>query len=37
MDRWFGQFWLDTFYIGVLPILLVIFSLRWSRKSMTAW
>ena len=35
MCRWFGQFWLDTFYIGVLPILLVIFSLRWSRNGMT--
>lgn len=34
MCRWFGQYWLDTFYLGVMPILLVIFSLRWSKNSM---
>jgi uncharacterized membrane protein YfhO len=32
MCRWFGQFWLDTFYLGVFPILLVIFSLWWGRN-----
>jgi len=32
MCRWFGQFWLDTFYIGIVPLLLVIFSLCCLRK-----
>jgi hypothetical protein len=32
MCRWFGQFWLDTFYIGIIPLLLVIFSLCCSRN-----
>ncbi len=31
MCRWFGQYWLDTFYIGVFPLLLVIFCLCWSK------
>jgi len=26
MSRWFGQWWLDTFYLGVFTLLLVIFS-----------
>ena len=31
MSRWFGQYWLDTFYIGVFPLLLVLFCLFWSK------
>ena len=34
MCRWFGQFWLDTIYIGVLPLLLVIFNLCYSRSKL---
>jgi len=34
MCRWFGQFWLDTIYIGVLPLLLVIFNLCYSRNKL---
>ncbi len=34
MSRWFGQYWLDTFYVGVLPLLLVVCALRWSKKCM---
>jgi hypothetical protein len=34
MSRWFGQYWLDTFYVGVLPLLLVVCALRWSKKGM---
>ena len=34
MCRWFGQYWLDTFYLGVLPLLLVVFSLWWSKSGM---
>ena len=32
--RWFGQYWLDTFYLGVLPLLLVAFSFWWSKSGM---
>jgi uncharacterized membrane protein YfhO len=35
MCRWFGQYWLDTFYVGVLPLLLVVCALRWSKNGMT--
>ncbi len=35
MTRWFGQYWLDTFYVGVLPLLLVVCALRWSKKGMS--
>ena len=31
MCRWFGQFWLDTFYIGILPLFLIVFGLCYSR------
>jgi hypothetical protein len=34
MSRWFGQYWLDTFYLGVLPLLLVAFSFWWSKSGM---
>jgi len=34
MCRWFGQLWLDTFYLGVFTLLLVIFSLWWARNSL---
>lgn len=34
MCRWFGQFWLDTIYIGVLPLLLVILNLCYSRNKL---
>jgi len=34
MCRWCGQFWLDTIYIGVLPLLLVIFNLCYSRNKL---
>ena len=30
MCRWFGQFWLDTFYMGVFPLLMVVFCIFWS-------
>jgi uncharacterized membrane protein YfhO len=32
MCRWFGQLWLDTLYIGVVPLVLVIGALSWSRN-----
>lgn len=35
MCRWFGQYWLDTFYIGILPLLLVIFNLCCSRNKLS--
>jgi hypothetical protein len=31
MCRWFGQYWLDTFYIGIFPLLLVVFCIFWSK------
>ncbi|MDX1777824.1 MAG: YfhO family protein, partial [Thermodesulfobacteriota bacterium] len=31
MCRWFGQYWLDTFYIGVLPLFFLIFCFFWSK------
>jgi hypothetical protein len=31
MCRWFGQYWLDTFYIGVLPLFFLIFCFCWSK------
>jgi hypothetical protein len=35
MCRWFGQLWLDTLYIGVFPLVLVIGALCWSRNKFT--
>jgi uncharacterized membrane protein YfhO len=35
MCRWFGQLWLDTLYIGVFPLVLVIGALCWSRNRFT--
>jgi len=35
MCRWFGQFWLDTLYIGVFPLVLVMGALSWSRNRFT--
>lgn len=35
MCRWFGQWWLDTFYLGVFALLLVMFALWWSRNRFT--
>ena len=35
MCRWFGQLWLDTLYIGVFPLVLVIGALAWSRHRFT--
>ncbi len=34
MCRWFGQYWLDTFYIGVFPLILVIFCVFWTRSKL---
>lgn len=31
MGRWFGQLWLDTMYIGIAPLIMVIFSLSGGR------
>lgn len=34
MCRWLGQYWLDTFYIGVFPLLLVVFCLCCSKDKL---
>lgn len=35
MSRWFGQLWLDTLYIGVFPLVLVLGALSCSRNRFT--
>ena len=32
--RWFGQWWLDTIYLGIIPLLLVIFNLWYPRNKL---
>ena len=32
--RWFGQWWLDTIYLGIIPLLLVIFNLCYSKNKL---
>lgn len=35
--RWFGQLWLDTIYLGILPLLLVMFNLWYSRNKLNVF
>jgi hypothetical protein len=34
MCRWLGQYWLDTFYIGIFPLLMVTFCLCCSKDKL---